>query len=133
MGVKKPSVDWAISRLAEAGLVLHEKYRDVDLTAEGARIAADIHHRHKTLRRFLVEILHVEEETADNEACRIEHILSRSSLSRLERFTDSVLDCPQNNHDWLKTLNSRGEHGKQDAKLSAGCLSKDEIEQKNLG
>jgi len=35
MGVKKPSVDWALAKLSVTGLVLHEKYGDVELTADG--------------------------------------------------------------------------------------------------
>jgi len=34
MGVKKPSVDWALTKLSVTGLVLHEKYGDVELTTE---------------------------------------------------------------------------------------------------
>ncbi len=96
-GVKKPSVDWAIARLSAAGLVSHRKYYDVELTTEGARIAADIYHRYKILRRFLIDILNVDAETADTDACRVEHVLSSSSFLRLEKLIDFVLGCPRNN------------------------------------
>jgi Mn-dependent DtxR family transcriptional regulator len=39
IGVKKPSVDWALKKLGDAGLIIHEKYGDVELTPEGASIA----------------------------------------------------------------------------------------------
>jgi DtxR family Mn-dependent transcriptional regulator len=125
IGVKKPSVDWAISRLSEAGLVIHKKYRDVKLTTDGAMIATDIYHRHKTLHRFLTDILNVDSETANTEACRMEHILSRSSLSKLEKLTDFVLGCPRGNHQWSKNFNYYVKYGRRDRSQLARCLSND--------
>ena len=129
MGVKKPSVDWALTKLSVTGLVLHEKYGDVELTAEGAKIAEDVYQRHKILRRFLVDILDVDPDTADGDACRMEHVLSRSSLSRLEKFIDFVLNCPRGNPEWLTGFNYYVEHGKRDAELLARCQREDKIEQ----
>jgi DtxR family Mn-dependent transcriptional regulator len=121
MGVRKSSVDWALTRLSEAGLVLHEKYGDVKLTAEGARIAQDVYHRHKTLRRFLIEILNVDPAVAEGDACRTEHVLSRTSLEKLAKFLDFVLDCPRGEPEWLKGLNYYFEHDKRDEELLARC------------
>ena len=121
MRVKKPSVDWALTKLSEAGLVLHEKYGDVKLSAEGARIAQDVYHRHKTLRRFLVEILNVDPVIAEGDACRTEHVLSRTSLERLAKFLDFVLNCPRGEPDWLKGLNYYFEHDRRDEELLARC------------
>ena len=129
IGVKKPSVNWALTKLSVTGLVLHEKYGDVELTAEGAKIAEDVYHRHKILRRFLVDILDVDPDTADNDACRMEHVLSRASLSRLEKFIDFVLNCPRGNPEWLMGFNYYVEHGKRDAELLARCQREDKIEQ----
>jgi len=129
MGVKKPSVDWALTKLSVTGLVQHEKYGDVELTPEGAKIAADVYQRHKILRRFLVDILDVDPETADNDACRMEHVLSRDSLSRLEKFLDFVLSCPRGDPEWLKGFNYYVEHGKRDTEMLAKCQREDEIEQ----
>jgi DtxR family Mn-dependent transcriptional regulator len=121
LNVKKPSVDWALKRLSDAGLVIHEKYGDVKLTAEGARIAQDVYHRHKTLRRFLIEILNVDPAVADGDACRTEHVLSRTSLERLAKFLDFVLNCPRGEPEWLKGLNYYFEHDKRDEELLAKC------------
>ena len=48
--VKAPSVTEALTELSEAGLVKHQKYGGVGLTAEGARIARDVNRRHEVLR-----------------------------------------------------------------------------------
>lgn len=126
MGVKKPSVDWALGKLSEAGLVLHKKYGDVKLTDEGAILAQDVYKRHTMLRQFLVDILAVDDETANADACRMEHVLSRTSLSRLEMFIDFVLKSPHGIPEWLKGFNYYIEHGKRDTDLLARCKRSNE-------
>jgi len=121
IGVKKPSVFWALKKLGEAGLVIHQKYGDVELTPEGVRIGEEIYHRHKILRRFLVEILHVDPAEAEGDACRTEHVLSRTSLERLAKFLDFVLNCPRGEPEWLKGLNYYFEYDKRDEELIARC------------
>jgi len=128
MGVKKPSVDWALTKLSVTGLVLHEKYGDVELTAEGAKIAEDVYHRHKILRRFLVDILDVDPEIAEQDACRMEHVLSGASLSRLEKFIEFVLNCPRGNPEWLAGFNYYVLHGERDADILARCQREDNMD-----
>jgi DtxR family Mn-dependent transcriptional regulator len=127
MDVKKPSVDWALTRLSEAGLVLHEKYKDVDLTDEGARIAQDVYKRHKILRQFLIDILNVDPDTADKDACRMEHVLGRASLSKLEEFVVYLLNCPRGEPKCLSGFTYFVEHGKRDPDLVDRCQSTDRM------
>jgi DtxR family Mn-dependent transcriptional regulator len=119
MGVKKPSVEWALKKLGDAGLVIHEKYGNIELTSEGTRIADEVYHHHKMIRQFLVEILNVDPETADNDACRMEHVLSRKSLYRLEKFISFVLDCHPGLTDWEDIFNRYVERGKDDREIQA--------------
>jgi DtxR family Mn-dependent transcriptional regulator len=119
--VKKPSVTHALSKLSAAGLVEHDRYRDVTLTTEGARIAQDVYRRHKTLRQFLLEILNVDPMIAEDDACRIEHFLSPVSLERLAKFIEFVLHCPRGEPEWLKGFNYYFEHGERDKELLARC------------
>jgi DtxR family Mn-dependent transcriptional regulator len=119
LGVKKPSVDWALRKLGDAGLIIHEKYGDIELTPEGARIADEVYHHHKIIRQFLVEILNVDPETADNDACRMEHVLSKESLSRMEKFINFVLDCYPGLTDWEDIFNRYIEKGKDDREIQA--------------
>src|SRR4030042_5833685 len=83
LGVKMPSVCGALKRLSEDGLVNHERYGYVDLTAKGKNIAADVFRRHETVRRFLTQVLSVNSETAAQDACRMEHSVSPDTLHRL--------------------------------------------------
>ena len=121
LGVKKPSVTSALTKLSEAGLVEHERYGKVVLTAEGAIIAQDVYQRHRTSRHFLVEILNIDPVVAEGDACRMEHVLSPASLERLTSFLDFVLNCPRGEAEWLKGLNYYFEHGKRDEELLAKC------------
>ena len=114
IGVKKPSVEWALKKLGDAGLVVHEKYSDVDLTPEGARIADEVYRRHKALFSLLTDILKVNPGVAEQDACRMEHALSRESIIRLERFIDFVTGCQPGTPDWEETLNRFIGHGKDD-------------------
>ena len=119
IGVKKPSVDWALKKLGEAGLVIHERYGDVELTPAGARVANDVYRRHKALYSFLTDILKVSSETAAHDACRMEHDLSRESINRLEKFINFVQDCHPGLADWEDIFNRYIEHGKEDRGLQA--------------
>ncbi len=121
IGVRKPSVDWALAKLSEAGLVEHERYGDVELTAEGARLAQDVYQRHKTLRQFLADILDVDPETAEKDACRMEHVVSSITMGRLAGFLDFVLNCPQGKSKLLEGLEYYFTHGKRDEKRVATC------------
>ena len=111
IGVSKPSVNWALSKLSEAGLVLHEKYGGVELTTDGARIASEVYRRHKILRSFLTDVLDVNPETAERDACRMEHLLSPDSVAKLEQFIRFVMDCHPGKPRWQDTFQHYLEHG----------------------
>jgi len=88
LGVSKPSVSVAMKRLVAAGYVSHERYGDIRLTPSGRKRAAVVASRHDLLHRFLAEILGVSTETAEQDACRLEHDLSDESVERLTEFVE---------------------------------------------
>jgi|GEM_PF-5238839 len=69
VGAKKPSVYWAFKRLSGAGLVIHERYGDADLTLDGARVADEVCRRHKALFSFLTDVPTIDPEIAEQDAC----------------------------------------------------------------
>jgi DtxR family Mn-dependent transcriptional regulator len=83
MSVSKPSVLTALKALTEKGMVNHERYRLVCLTKEGKRQFDEIWNRYTVLMDFLQRTLGVSTETAEKDACRMEHILSDETLKRL--------------------------------------------------
>jgi len=85
--VKMPSVVKAITELKKLELVKQEPYGDIELTAKGCRLAANVLGRHNLIKAFLLK-LNVPEETADKDACLMEHILSATTLDRIRDFVE---------------------------------------------
>ena len=89
MGVSKPSINKAVSLLREAALVQQEPYGDIYLTPAGLEYGLSVLRRHKTLISFLVDVLGVEPEVAEDEACRIEHTISQDTFEKWCAFTEA--------------------------------------------
>jgi DtxR family Mn-dependent transcriptional regulator len=120
LGVKMPSVTGALKKLSEEGLVEHQRYGRVQLTPEGERVARDVFRRHEALRRFLEEILSVDAETAVDDACKMEHVISPLTQKRLDKFIDFVLSRPNVQPQWLKMFERYVNYGE----LPEGCSEK---------
>ena len=84
LGVSKPSVLAALKNLTELGLLEHGRYGGVVLTAEGFLQASEIRNRHHLLAAFLSEIVGVSQETAERDACKMEHVLSAETLAKMK-------------------------------------------------
>lgn len=93
MDVTMPSVTGAIRSLAAKGLVKHAPYEYVDLTEEGLTRARSIVHRHSAVKEFLVGVLGLSEQDAEQEACEIEHAIKPATLSKLLDFVDFTRAC----------------------------------------
>jgi len=81
--VKNPSVVSAINSLVERGYVNHKKYSYVELTKKGKAVAEEVHEKHRTIVKFLTNILKVDEITAIEDACKIEHIISKQTYRKI--------------------------------------------------
>lgn len=86
LGVSRPSVSRAMSILKADGYVEMETYGDVSLTAKGRAVAEEVYDRHRMLTRFLRDILGVDREIAEHDACLIEHDISSQSMQKLTEF-----------------------------------------------
>ncbi|GHV92830.1 DtxR family transcriptional regulator [Spirochaetia bacterium] len=82
--VSKPSVLTALKVLEEQGLIEHERYRTVRLTRKGAVQAGEIRDRHSFLTGFLQDIVGVSAETAEKDACKMEHLLSEETFKKMK-------------------------------------------------
>jgi DtxR family Mn-dependent transcriptional regulator len=76
LGVTAASASGMIKRLGELGLVEHEPYRGVLLTADGRRVALEVLRHHRLLELYLVETLGVPWDRVHAEAEVLEHVLS---------------------------------------------------------
>lgn len=84
LGVTKPSVSFAMKKLRENGYIHMGEDSLITLTETGEEIALRIYDRHKTLVSFLVSI-GVSEDTAREDACKIEHDISEETFEALRR------------------------------------------------
>ena len=84
-GYSRPSISRAVGLLRKEGLLNVDDSGYIELTPRGMELAKGVYSRHRTLIKFL-EKLGVSAETAENDACRIEHILSQESMERIKEF-----------------------------------------------
>ena len=80
LGFSKPSVSVAMKNLRENGYVVINKEGHIFLTDAGREIAEMIYERHTLLSTWLIS-LGVSPETAAEDACRMEHVISKESFS----------------------------------------------------
>ena len=84
LGVTKPSVTYTTKRLRENGYITMDKDGLITLTDSGMEIAARMLDRHKTLTQFL-KALGVDEQTAEADACKMEHDISQQTFEAICR------------------------------------------------
>ena len=85
LGYSKPSVSRAMGILREGGYILVEKDGAITLTDSGKKLAETIYERHTVLSELLIR-LGVDEKTATDDACRIEHIISDESFQAIKQY-----------------------------------------------
>ena len=88
LGVTKPSVSYATKRLRENGYITMDKDGLIALTQAGFEIAENMYRRHQLLTEFLIGI-GVSEETAREDACKIEHDISDETFEALCRHVQN--------------------------------------------
>ena len=82
MNVSKASVNKAIGLLKEKGLLDQPYYGDVTLTDKGFEYGSAVYRRHRYLTLFLSKGLGIDPETAEEEACLMEHAISDESFEK---------------------------------------------------
>ena len=85
LGYSKPSVSRAMGILREGGYILVEKDGAITLTDSGKKLAETIYERHTVLSDLLIR-LGVDEKTATDDACRIEHVISDESFQAIKQY-----------------------------------------------
>jgi len=111
LGVKMPSVTSALKKLSEQELVEHERYGHIKLTVEGDKVARDVIGRHEALTRFFAEALGINRKTAEEDACKIEHIISPLSMERLAKFVEFIEACPLGGTNFPRRYEYYLQHG----------------------
>ena len=95
LSVHKSTVTAALRSLGAKGLVNYRPYEIVTLTPQGRAVAASVTRKHCGIREFLTGVLMLEERTAEDNACRMEHAMDPRLIERLGLFADFVGRRPQ--------------------------------------
>jgi DtxR family Mn-dependent transcriptional regulator len=91
------SITNTIEHLEKHGLVEHEPYKGVKLTAKGEKLALDILRRHRLAERLLTDILDADWSEVHESACKLEHALTTNMLALLEKRLEHPKSCPHGN------------------------------------
>ena len=88
-GYSKPSVSRAMGLLKENGMITLDEKGYISLTDKGEEVAQKIYRRHKLLAEVF-ERIGVAPETADADACRIEHFISDVTMQKIEEHLNAL-------------------------------------------
>jgi len=124
LGTRLPTVTRTVRRLTELGLLRHADRREVSLTASGRRIAAEVVHRHEDLVTLFVEVLGLDAGQAEEDACQIEHGLSRQAAQRLHEFLEFLQGLDPGKRELLGRFKREASHSTREFdNLPAGKAS----------
>ena len=88
LGVSRASTTEALKKLAEKKLINYGRYNSISMTQKGIEVAKEVIKKHNSLCVFFEKVLGASHKEAQENACKIEHIVSKDILSRIIAFTD---------------------------------------------
>ena len=88
LSVSKPSVSVAMKNFREEGYITVDPDGNIDLTEKGLIIAKRVYERHEIIASAL-EALGVSRQTALDDSCKIEHVISEESFLKIKEFLNS--------------------------------------------
>lgn len=94
LNVSRASVTEALNRLSDKGLINYGRYQTITITDMGMKIAEDVVNRHSSLSSFFEEVLGASLKESEENACRIEHIISAELLDRIESYVGYARENP---------------------------------------
>lgn len=97
LNVSLGTVTNTVEYLERLGLITHEPYRGVKLTAKGLKVALSVIRRHRIIERFLTDTLRLSWESVHEHACRLEHGLAEAVVKPLEDLLNKPKTCPHGN------------------------------------
>ncbi len=90
LGYSKPSVSRAMGILRDGGYIKVAEDGGITLTKAGLEVAERTYERHTVLSELFMK-LGVDEETATNDACKIEHVISSTTFASLKKHLNEAL------------------------------------------
>lgn len=92
LNYSKPSVVRALKNLRDLKLIIYENQGLIKMTSEGKRHAKDIIRRDNVLKKFMIDILDVDEEQAAIDSENMKHAISCYTITKLEEYINNVLN-----------------------------------------
>lgn len=93
--VSRASVNNAINSLIEKKLVTKELYGNINLTEEGLEVSKKILGKHELLKAFLIDVLKVNPQQAEDEACGMEHVISDYTANQIKKLMKQLKNGSQ--------------------------------------
>lgn len=84
--ISRASVSEALGKLAEKDLIIYEGHKGIRITPKGLMQAKKVIQKHNTLTDFFEKTLGIDKQTAESNACKIEHVISEDVFSKIEEF-----------------------------------------------
>lgn len=85
-GVTKATVSQTVKRLMKHGLVIKDANGAILLTDFGKEKAIEVRSRNRVIQGFLIQVLGVDKQISEKDACEIEHLISCQTLEKLEGY-----------------------------------------------
>lgn len=89
--ISRPSVSEALIRLADLDLIIYEGRKGIKITQKGVVEAKKIINRHNILLKFFSEVLNIDYQIANKNACKIEHVIDDEVLNKIQLFSEFCL------------------------------------------
>ncbi len=106
LNVKKASVTGALNNLLAKKLINYEPYSAITLTQEGEKVAKEILKKHKIMTDFFSKLLYLSSDEADENACKIEHVMSEEMFDRITKFSVFIQEYADKNPGFSKEIKS---------------------------
>ncbi len=90
LNFSKPSVSRAMGILKNEGMITMDEIGQISLTPEGRKKAESIYERHKTITAFLSRTLCLDPSLTEEDACRMEHILSQEVFEKMKEYVEKT-------------------------------------------
>ncbi len=94
MDYSRPTISVMMKQLREGGLIVMDDSGFIQLTDQGRAIARRVYERHVLLTDLLVQ-LGVSRETAAEDACKVEHVISQDTFQKIKAFYEAHLALPE--------------------------------------
>ena len=104
LSVLSGTVTSALRSLSEKKLINYKPYSFITLTKKGEIIAKEVLRRHHVVKDFLQCVLLLDEDKAEENACRMEHSMDKVAINRLVQFIEYIYQCPRTGEDWISNF-----------------------------